>query len=170
MDLSDVGLLIGLLLIIFWIVQWVDFQKNKKLVEVERQEMLAQPIPGNILKSMEAFARGDYDGEDRSPLAYVGYRAGKTVNMSDAQRRDRMVVCYRVSLPPELPSKYQGWGRPASYQRFVKMTNHLNMLAGQRRQRRGYEIAVQHWSSDRQWFIQKFKDSATRFGRYGYRR
>jgi hypothetical protein len=170
MDFGDIGLLIGLIIIIFWIFQWMDFQQNKKIIDSERQAMLAQPIPNHILKSMEAFVRGDFDGEDQSPLAYVGYKAGKTVNMSDASRRERISICYRVNLPPELPAKYRGWGRPASYQRFIKIINHLNMLAGQRRQRRGYEIAVRHWSSDREWFIERFKESATRFGKYGYRR
>ena len=170
MDSSDFLLLIGLSIVLLWIYRWVDFQQNKKIIDAERHELLNQTVPGYIRQSMDAFSRGDFDGEDRSPLGYVGYKAGKTANMSDVGRRERIAVCYRIHLPSELPPKYHHWGRPASYQRFIKIINHLYMLAGQRRHRRGYEIAVRHWSSDREWFIKMFKQSATRFGKYGYRR
>ena len=127
MDSSDFLLLIGLSIVLLWIYRWVDFQQNKKIIDAERHELLNQTVPGYIRQSMDAFSRGDFDGEDRSPLGYVGYKAGKTANMSDVGRRERIAVCYRIHLPSELPPKYHHWGRPASYQRFIKIIKDIEV-------------------------------------------
>ena len=154
----------------YWYFRHLDYTKNREIVSSERDEFLHSPIPTYIQKSMQAFNDGKFEGEDQSPLAYVGYKAGKTAGMNEKERRERLTVCFRLDVPANLPSKYRNWGKPATALRFYKMHTHLNMLAQQRRGRRGYETAVHHWSTDGMWFINKLSETAKRFGRYGFRR
>ena len=154
----------------YWFFRYLDYAKNRKIVSSERDEFLQSPIPSYIQKSMKAFDAGKFEGEEQSPLAYVGYKAGKTASMSEKERRERLSVCFRLNVPESLLLKYRNWGKPATALRFYKMHAHLNMLAQQRQGRRGYETAVQHWSTDRIWFISELSETAKRFQRYGFRR
>ena len=72
MDLDDIALLLGLAVLVFWVFQWLDFQKTKT-IEAERSEIMSQPIPDNILRSIRAYLRGEFNSEDKSPLGYAGY-------------------------------------------------------------------------------------------------
>ena len=119
---------------------------------------------------MADYQAGAFFGEDQSPLAFVGYKAGKTAKMAEAERRQRLEVCFRIDVPACLPVKYRNWGAPATLQRYQKIHQHLHMLAGQRRGRRGYEVAVHHWDSDRGWLLSAIGETARRYGRYGYSR
>ena len=71
-------------------------------------------------------------------------KAGKTVGMNEKEMHERLSVCFRPDVPANLPLKYRYWGKPATALRFYKMHTHFNMLAKQRRGRRGYETAVHH--------------------------
>ena len=75
-----------------------------------------------------------------------------------------------LGVPESLPLKYRNWEKTATALRFYKMHAHLNMLAQQRQGRRGYETAVQHWSTDRIWFISELSETAKRFQLHGFRR
>ena len=158
-----------IILSIYWLYKYLDYRKHHEIVSNERSKMINQPIPSYIQKSIKDYKAGLFIGEDRSPLAYVGYKAGKTANMPDRQRRERLAVCFRLEITASLPVKYQNWGKPATYRRYYKMQAHLNMLAQQRKRRRGYEVAVHHWREDRNWFVQKTQYIASRFNRYGFR-
>jgi hypothetical protein len=162
---------IFLLLIVIHFV-WRDLKRRaeeRKIVTEERDEFLSLPIPREVQKSIEDFRSGIFAGEDQSPLGYVGYRVGKTHGLSEPNRRIRLKVCFRIEIPSELPSKYHGWGRPATLLRFVKIVGHLSMLAEQRRTRRNYEKAVSDWDVDRAWFKTEFDDIVRRFADVGFR-
>ena len=169
MEEDSFWLFVVMIVIVIWIVfRVVDYKKNKQIIIVEREQIIQQTIPGYIQQSMNDFTSGIYEGEEQSPLAYVGYKAGKTKNMQQAERRERLAVCFRLDIPRYLPEKYHNWGSPATALRFVKMQSHLNMLAQQRNKRKGYETAVLHWREDREWFINELNDTAKRFKRYGF--
>ena len=119
---------------------------------------------------MQAFNDGKFEGEDQSPLAYIVYKAGKTVGMNEKEKRERLSVSFRLDVPANLPSKYRNLGKPATTLRFYKMHTHLNMLAQQRHGRRSYETAVHHWPTDRTWFINKLSETEKRFWQFGFRR
>lgn len=150
-------------------IKYFLYIKNRKIVTQERSILISQSIPEFIKQSMANFEAGNFSGEDLSPLSYVGYKAGKTANMADAERRQRLSVCFRLEIPPSLPEKYSNWGRPGTFMRLHKMQKHLSMLAGQRQGRRGYELAVSHWLSDQSWFVSELGKTARRFGKYGYK-
>jgi len=150
-------------------IKYIHYIKNRKIVSQERLVLINQSIPTFIQQSMANFEAGNFFGEDLSPLSYVGYKAGKTANMANAERRQRLSVCFRLEIPPSLPEKYSNWGGPGTFMRFHKMQKHLIMLAGQRQGRRGYEIAVSHWLSDQSWFVSELGKTAQRFGKYGYK-
>lgn len=171
MNENDLWLLaIGLFVAGYIFLRYVKHQKEKEIVTREREELIHKPIPGFVRQSMADYQAGAFYGEDQSPLAFVGYKAGKTANMAEANRRQRLEVCFRIDVPASLPAKYRNWGAPATLRRYQKIHQHLHMLAGQRRGRRGYEVAVQHWDSDRGWLLSAIGETANRYGRYGYRR
>lgn len=158
-----------LILIIYWLYKYIDYRKHHEIVSEERKKIINQPVPKYIQQSIKAYKAGIFTGEDRSPLAYVGYKAGKTVNMPNRERQERLAVCFRLEITASLPAKYKNWGKPATYLRFHKMQAHLNMLAHQRKRRRGYEVAVRHWHGDRNWFLKEKGYIANRLRRYGFR-
>ena len=162
--------LLILMTIGYFVFRIQEYQKEKTIVTQERANLISKPIPSFVQKSIFDYESGAYGGEDQSPLAYVGYKAGKTANMAELERRQRLEVCFRIDIPPYLPRKYRNWGAPATRLRFERIQMHLNMLAGQRRGRRGYEVAVQHWTIDKAWFLSELGHTAKRFGRYGYGR
>ena len=171
MNENDLWLLaIGLFLTGYFFLRHIKYQKEKEIVTSERQELISKPIPDFVRRSMADYQAGAFFGEDQSPLAFVGYKAGKTANMAESERRKRLEVCFRIDVPACLPVKYQNWGAPATLQRYQKIHQHLHMLAGQRRGRRGYEVAVHHWDSDRGWLLSAIGETARRYGRYGYSR
>ncbi|WP_370322256.1 hypothetical protein [Oricola sp.] len=144
--------------------------KQKRELEEEREKFTGQSVPPDILRAMRDFRSGHFVGEDRSPLAYVGYRVGKTNGLAAWDRRRRLQVCFGIEIPNDLPSKYQGWGRPATWQRFNSIRQHLSMLADMRRHRRNYEHAVADWEEDESWLISEFGELARRFAKHGYAR
>ena len=81
----------------YWFFRYLDYTKNRKIVSSERDEFLQSPIPSYIQKSMKAFDAGKFEGEEQSPLAYVG-KAGKTVSMSEKERRERLSVCFSPEM------------------------------------------------------------------------
>jgi flagellar biosynthesis GTPase FlhF len=128
-------------------------EKARQLVEQERASMLALPIPVDIQRAMREFlAAGEFFGEEHSPLAYVGYKVGKTNGLPVRDRQRRLRACFQIEIPKELAGKYQAWGQPVSYRRFTSMCKHLAMLADMRRQRRNFNVAVADWDADAEWF------------------
>ena len=73
-------------------IKYFLYIKNRKIVTQERSILISQSIPEFIKQSMANFEAGNFSGEDLSPLSYVGYKAGKTANMADAERRQRLSV------------------------------------------------------------------------------
>lgn len=136
-------------------------------VDAERQKILDRPIPPDILRDMREFERGNFAGEDRSPLAYVGYKVGKTHGLPERDRHERLDVCFRIPIPNDVSPKYSSWGAPLSSTRFSSMINHLSMLADQRRTRKNYRFAVADWDNDRTWFSERHKDFVGRIRRVG---
>lgn len=136
----------------------------------EHDALVERPIPPDIQRDMRAFLAGTFVGEDRSPLAYVGYRVGKTRGLTSRERQRRLDVCFRVEIPSDLDPKYQGWGPPATYQRFRSIERHLKMLADMRSGRRNQRFAVVDWEADRAWFLAEYSELAGLLQRHSPRR
>lgn len=147
-----------------------EYLEKKKVVDAEREAFIERPVPDSIRRSIREFQSGLFFGEDRSPLAYIGYRVGKTYGLAKNERRERLDFCFRMPIPDDLPAKYHGWGSPASLLRYYSIVGHLEMLADQRRYRRNFEVAVAEWDADAAWFRQNFRELAMRYGEYGHRR
>jgi len=136
----------------------------------ERDALVGRPIPPDIKRDMRAFLDGSFVGEDRSPLAYVGYRVGKTRGLASRERQRRLDVCFRIEIPSDLDPKYQGWGSPATYQRFRSIEKHLKMLADMRSGRSNQRFAVADWEADRAWFQSEYRELAGLLQRHPPRR
>jgi hypothetical protein len=135
----------------------------RRLVEDERASIRATPIAGDIHRDMREFlSAGHFFGEEHSPLAYVGYKVGKTHGLPPQERRRRLRACFQIDIPPQLAAKYQTWGPPVTSQRFSSMCQHITMLADMRRERRNYEVAVSDWEADVQWLAEKYGSLAQR--------
>lgn len=135
-------------------------QAERDKAQKERDDLIGRPIPPDIKRDMRAFLDGSFVGEDRSPLAYVGYRVGKTRGLVGRERQKRLDVCFRIEIPTDLDLKYQGWGAPATYQRFSSIEKHLKMLADMRGSRSNQRFAVADWEADRTWFQQEYRQIA----------
>jgi len=146
-----------------------QYLAEKKVVDDEREKALARPAPPEIQRSIREFRAGTFEGEEASPLAYVGYRVGITKGLPVSDRHIRLDYCYYMELPEGLPAKYDSWGKPATWRRFERMHSHLTMLANQRRPLNNYRHAVEHWDLDRNWFKAEFEPTAQRYRKYGYR-
>ncbi len=136
----------------------------------EHDALVERPIPPDIKRDMRAFLDGSFVGEDRSPLAYVGYRVGKTRGLASRERQRRLDVCFRIEIPSDLDPKYQGWGAPVTYQRFRSIEKHLKMLADLRRGRNNQRFAVADWEEDREWFLREYRELAGLLQRHPPRR
>lgn len=136
----------------------------------EHDALVERPIPPDIKRDMRAFLDGSFVGEDRSPLAYVGYRVGKTRGLASRERQRRLDVCFRIEIPSDLDPKYQGWGAPATYQRFRSIEKHLKMLADMRSGRSNQRFAVADWEADRAWFQSEYRELAGLLQRHPPRR
>ncbi len=136
----------------------------------EHDALVERPIPPDIKRDMRAFLDGSFVGEDRSPLAYVGYRVGKTRGLPSRERQRRLDACFRIEIPSDLDPKYQGWGAPATYQRFRSIEKHLKMLTDMRSGRSNQRFAVADWEEDRMWFRGKFQELAGLLQRHPPRR
>lgn len=145
-------------------------QAERDRAQKEYDTLIERPIPPDIKREMRAFLDGSFVGEDRSPLAYVGYRVGKTRGLVSGERQKRLEVCFRIEIPTDLDAKYQKWGRPATYQRFHSIEKHLKMLADMRSGRRNLKFAVADWEEDRAWFLDEFRDLAGLLQRHSPRR
>jgi hypothetical protein len=142
--------------------------KARSEVEQERQRILATPIPSDIQRDMREFLKaGQFFGEEHSPLAYVGYKVGKTNGLPAPNRRRRLRACFQIEIPHQLADKYQSWGPPASYRRFTSMCQHITMLADMRRKRRNFEVAVADWDEDAAWFRDEYRSLTERLRRVG---
>ncbi len=136
-----------------------EMEKARLLTELERTRILSTPIDVEILRDMRDFLKsGQFFGEEHSPLAYVGYRVGKTNGLPVWDRHRRLKACFQVDIPKELADKYQSWGKPVSRRRFDAISQHLSMLADMRRNRRNYEVAVADWEADQGWFKEEYTD------------
>lgn len=141
-------------------------EKARSEVDQERRRLLMIPIPADIQREMRDFLKaGQFFGEEHSPLAYVGYKVGKTKGLPVQDRRRRLRVCFQIEIPLELADKYQDWGQPVSYRRFRSISQHLAMLADMRRQRRNYEVAVADWEADLLWFKAEYDSLVQKLSR-----
>jgi hypothetical protein len=140
----------------------------RNLVEDERTSIRAAPIAGDIHHAMREFlSNNQFFGEDHSPLAYVGYKVGRTNGLPVQERRRRLRACFQIKIPPQLAAKYQAWGPPVTYQRFTSMRQHITMLADMRRARPSYEVAVSDWEADEEWLKTEYGGLAERLRRVG---
>ena len=141
--------------------QKAEVDQARHIVEQARASVLSSPIGSDILRDMRDFLRaGQFFGEEHSPLAYVGYRVGKTKGLPVQDRRRRLRACFQSEIPKELAGKYQAWGKPVSRRRYDSMCQHITMLADMRRERRNYEIAVADWETDVLWFKAEYSKLA----------
>lgn len=145
-------------------------QAERDKAQKKRDDFIGRPIPPDIQRDMRAFLDGSFVGEDRSPLAYVGYRVGKTRGLASRERQRRLDVCFRIEIPADLDAKYQAWGAPATYQRFHSIDKHLKMLADLRGGRSNQRFAVADWEEDRTWFQGEFRELAGLLQRHPPRR
>lgn len=135
-------------------------QAEREQAQKEHDALVERPIPPDIKRDMRAFLDDSFVGEDRSPLAYVGYRVGKTRGLVSHDRQRRLDVCFRIEIPSDLDPKYQGWGAPATFQRFQSIEKHLKMLADMRGGRSSQRVAVADWEADRTWFQDEYRELA----------
>lgn len=165
-------LLIGLICVLVWFFarQLKELRRQKRVVDDERARMIGQPVPADIGRDIAAALSGDFGGEELSPLTYLGYRVGKTNGLRPNARLNRLRVCFTFEMPDLLPAKYHRWGRPATYQRYASIFNHLVMLANQRRGRSNYEFAVSDWESDAKCLQAEFEQFARELKKFGFRR
>ena len=145
-------------------------QEERDRAQKEHDALVERPIPPDIKRDMQAFLDGSFVGEDQSPLAYVGYRVGKTRGLVSRERQRRLDACFRIEIPSDLDPKYQGWGGPATSQRFHSIEKHLKMLADMRGSRSNQRYAVADWEADRTWFQQEYRQIADLFRRHPPRR
>lgn len=145
-------------------------QAERDRARKEHDALVERPIPPDIQRDMRAFLDGSFVGEDRSPLAYVGYRVGKTRGLASRERQRRLDVCFRIEIPADLDAKYQAWGAPATHQRFHSIDKHLKMLADLRGGRSNQRFAVADWEEDRTWFQSEFRELAGLLQRHPPRR
>ena len=145
-------------------------QEERDRAQKEHDALVQRPIPPDIKRDMQAFLDGSFVGEDQSPLAYVGYRVGKTRGLVSRERQRRLDACFRIEIPSDLDPKYQGWGGPATSQRFHSIEKHLKMLADMRGSRSNQRYAVADWEADRTWFQQEYRQIADLFRRHPPRR
>jgi hypothetical protein len=165
-------LLFGLICLLVWFLarHLKEWRRQRQIVGDERASMIGQPVPTDIDHDMARARSGDFGGEELSPLTYLGYRVGKTNGLRPNSRQNRLRVCFTIEMPGALPAKYRRWGRPATYQRYVSIFNHLVMLANQRRGRSNYEFAVSDWESDAKWMQAEFGQLARDLKKFGFRR
>jgi len=145
-------------------------QAERDRAQKEHDALVERPIPPDIKRDMRAFLDGSFVGEDQSPLAYVGYRVGKTRGLVSRERQRRLDACFRIEIPSDLDPKYQGWGAPATYQRFHSIEKHLKMLADMRGGRSNQRFAVADWEADRTWFQGEYRELAGLLQRHPPRR
>lgn len=133
--------------------------KVRHLAEQERMHVLSIPIDADVLRDMREFLKtSEFFGEEQSPLAYVGYRVGKTKGLPVWDRYRRLKACFQIDIPKELADKYQTWGKPVSRRRFDAISQHLTMLADMRRVRPNFEKAVADWQADERWFTSEYSE------------
>lgn len=145
-------------------------QAERDRAQKEHDALVERPIPPDIERDMRAFLDGSFVGEDQSPLAYVGYRVGKTRGLVSRERQRRLDACFRIEIPSDLDPKYQGWGAPTTYQRFHSIEKHLKMLADMRGGRSNQRFAVADWEADRSWFQGEYRELAGLLQRHPPRR
>ena len=145
-------------------------QAERDRAQKEHDALVGRPIPPDIKRDMRAFLDGSFVGEDQSPLAYVGYRVGKTRGLVSRERQRRLDACFRIEIPSDLDPKYQGWGAPATFQRFHSIEKHLKMLADMRGGRSNQRFAVADWEADRAWFQGEYRELAGLLQRHPPRR
>lgn len=145
-------------------------QAERDRAQKEHDALVERPIPPDIKRDMRAFLDGTFVGEDRSPLAYVGYRVGKTRGLVSRERQKRLDACFRIEIPSDLDPKYQGWGAPATFQRFHSIERHLKMLSDMRGGRSNQRFAVADWEADRTWFQGEYRELAGLLQRHPPRR
>jgi hypothetical protein len=165
-------LLVGLACVLVWLVarRVMEWRRRKQIVDDQRTRMMGQPVPPDIQRDTVRAKSGDFEGEELSPLSYLGYRVGKTNGLRPDARRKRLKICFAIEMPSLLPSKYRRWGRPVTYQRYASIFNHLLMLANQRRGRPNYEFAVSDWEADAKWMESEFGQMVRDLKRYGFKR
>lgn len=152
------------------------YQEQNIQLSAKRFNEMEKPIPHYIQKALSKF-ESDYKSNSSSfksmnefsPLACFGYKVGKTSELSEQQRRQIIQFTWYANIPSIVPKEYaKEWGAPGTHKRFIKILNHLSMLATQRASRRGYEVAIEHWESDSKWFRENNQTLAEQYRKYGF--
>jgi len=152
-------------------------ERQKARAKEEFDILVSQGMPKSVARAHRDYIadnplpRGsNWYGEDVSPLTYYGYRVGKTRGLRENERRDIMHYVLRARLTDPLAKSYQSsWGRPLSQQRRNAIVGHINKLAAQRGNRKGYEVAVAEWSADGRWAKTELAKDTAKFGQYGFK-
>ena len=165
-DFNIIFVVILIILCLFGCVKWLF---EKQAVSKERDQILSKPITPDIQSDIVRALSGDFEGEELSPLTYLGYRAGKTKGLREDDRRKRLEICFSMEMPKDVPVKYRNWGRAVTYSRYASIFYHLLMLANQRRGRPDHKFAISDWETDRHWFEKEFGEMASRLKKYRFR-
>jgi hypothetical protein len=172
-DILVLLLLLALAGLLVWLLarSIADWLRHKREMSDERASRIGRPIPHAIRLDISRAHVGNFDGEELTPLSYLGYHTGRTKGLLADARRQRLKVCFETELSDLLHAKYKRrWGRPVTYQRYASIINHLAMLANQRRWRSNYKFAVSDWDADAEWMKAEFGQLARDLRTYGFRR
>ena len=181
-DLEDLVIPIFILVFIFYqIISFIDrkkkekeFRENNSELKVIRDGEIGKSPPQHIKASLDEYiqdyrSNGIVNWNDFSPLACFGYRVGKTNGKRESIRREIIHYTWYAQIPSIIPYRYAvKWGDPGTCKRFDKIRSHLLMLGRQRQSRKNYEVAVQNWFSDAEWFQKKYWSLACRYRDYGF--
>lgn len=92
-------------------------------------------------------------------LGYLGYKVGKTSDLTKDQRQFLLKCAFSTYLPPINSTEYmRGWGAPESPQRLQKMAESLASFIRLRKQRRdtNFHEAIFAWEQDLQYLYIRY--------------
>lgn len=99
-------------------------------------------------------------------LGYLGYRVGKTSELSGGQRQAVLNCAFVSHLPPlNSPAYMRSWGAPLSLQRLRRMAESIAAFVRLRKQRRNrlYEDAIREWEDDLRFLHDQYYAGRFRF-------
>ena len=152
------------------------YQEKNTALSAKKSSEMGKPTPHYIQQALSKFEKDYKSNSDSfksmnefSPLACFGYKVGKTSGLREQQRREIIQFTWYANIPSIVPREYaKEWGAPGTHKRFIKILNHLSMLATQRASRKGFEVAVEHWESDGNWFKKSNQALADQYNQYGF--
>jgi hypothetical protein len=94
-------------------------------------------------------------------LRRLGYHVGIDAPMAADRRHvlERVFHLTAAAMPEDLPAEYlREWGEPDSWQRYRKLYMVITSLmeSATRQSVANKELAIEHWTSDLEWFRSKF--------------